>query len=536
MSYTTFAFALFVCITVAVYYLFPVKKYQWTVLLAASYFFYCFAAWRYVFFILFSTFTIWLAGLYLQKLAEKQKATIKAHRKEWSKDEKKVYKKKMHSKLVAILAITLIVNFGILGFLKYYNFLAGGLNQLFGGDPLPILTLFLPLGISFYTFQATGYLIDVYRETIQAEKNPFKFALFISFFPQTIQGPISQFAQLGEQLFTPHRPEYARFKYGLELILWGVFKKLIIADRAAVLINTVTADYSAYTGTTIFATALLYALQLYADFSAGIDISRGVAKILGIDMVLNFRQPYFSKSINEYWRRWNITLGVWMKNYIFYSLAMSDGFLNMSRKLKNTKFGQTKAGAHFAKVFPTSIASFIVFLAVGVWHGANSRYIAFGVWNGLIIMISILLKPVFEKMIAALRINAASFGWRLFQMIRTFVLVLVGYYFDIGPNFKGAMDMMRLSIVDQHAHTGMHELLNLGLGEKDFAAILFGMIVIWVISIRLEKTGIETPGELIGKRRAWVQWILLFLTVIIIIALGRYGPGYDPAEFVYMQF
>ena len=280
----------------------------------------------------------------------------------------------------------MIVNFGILGFLKYYNFLAGGLNQLFGGDPLPILTLFLPLGISFYTFQATGYLIDVYRETIQAEKNPFKFALFISFFPQIIQGPISQF-----------------------------------------------------------------------------DISRGVAKILGIDMVLNFRQPYFSKSINEYWRRWHITLGVWMKNYIFYSLAMSDGFLNMSRKLKNTKFGQTKAGAHFAKVFPTSIASFVVFLAVGVWHGANSRYIAFGVWNGLIIMISILLKPVFEKMLAALRINAASFGWRLFQMIRTFILVRVGYYFHIGPNFKGAMDMMRLSIVDQHAHTGMHELLNLGL-------------------------------------------------------------------------
>ena len=163
MSYTTFAFALFVCVTVAVYYLFPVKKYQWTVLLAASYFFYCFAAWRYVFFILFSTFTIWLAGLYLQKLAQKQKDTIKAHKKEWSRDEKKAYKKKMHAKLVAILAVTLIVNFGILGFLKYYNFMAGGLNQLFGGETLPILTLFLPLGISFYTFQALSYTIDVYR-------------------------------------------------------------------------------------------------------------------------------------------------------------------------------------------------------------------------------------------------------------------------------------------------------------------------------------------------------------------------------------
>lgn len=536
MSYTTLAFALFVCITVAVYFLLSAKKYQWVVLLAASYFFYCFAAYRYVFFIIFSTITIWLAGLYLEKTVAKQKAELKAHKSEWNREQKKAWKKKMQSRMAAVLAVTLIINFGILGFLKYYNFLAGGFNQLFGGETLPILTLFLPLGISFYTFQATGYLIDVYRGTVHAEKNPAKFALFISFFPQIIQGPISQFGQLGEQLFASHRPEYKRFKYGLELILWGIFKKLIIADRAAVLINNVTADYQAYTGTTLFFTALLYALQLYADFSAGIDISRGIAKILGIDMVENFRRPYFSKSINEYWRRWHITLGVWMKNYIFYSLAMSDRFLNMSRKMKKTRFGQTEFGGHIAKVFPTSIASFVVFLVVGIWHGANSRYVAFGVWNGLIIMLSILLKPVFEKMIAALHIKVQSFGWRLFQMIRTFFIVLVGYYFDIGPHFKGAMDMMRLSVVDWHAHEGLKEILNLGLGEKDFAAIFLGMIVIWVFSILQEKRNIETPGELIGRKGPAVQWILLFLAVILIITLGRYGPGYDPAEFVYMQF
>ncbi|MBQ6621451.1 MAG: MBOAT family protein, partial [Mogibacterium sp.] len=427
MTYTTLAFAAFVIVTAAIYFLFPVKKYQWTVLLAASCFFYLYNSYRYAFFILFTTLTIYAAALRIDRIGQESKATVKAKKAEWSKEERKAYKAQMESRSKRILALTLVVNFGILVFLKYYNFLAGGLNTLIAGQAeaasggLPIFKLFLPLGISFYTFQSTGYLIDVHRGNVQAERNLGKLALFISFFPQIIQGPISTFGQLQEQLTRENKLTWENFKLGSELILWGMFKKLIIADRAVTAINSVTADYTQYTGTVILFIALLYALQLYADFSGGIDISRGVCRILGIDLMQNFRQPYFSKSINEYWRRWHISLGGWMKNYVFYTLAMSETFLNASKKMKASRFGQTPAGAHISKVLPTSIASVIVFFLVGIWHGPNSRYVAFGVWNGGIIMISMLLKPLADKWISALHLKADSFLWRLVQMLRTFV-------------------------------------------------------------------------------------------------------------------
>ncbi len=536
MSYTSIVFFIFVAAVTLIYFLFPSKKYQWTVLLAASYFFYCYMGYRLVFFILLTTVTTWLAGMKAESVREASAAELKAHKGDWDRAAKKAFKQKTQSKQRRLLAAVLILNFGILVFLKYYNFMAGGLNSLLGSQALPILKLLLPLGISFYTFQSMGYMIDVFRGNISAEKKLFRFALFISFFPQIIQGPISAYSQLAAQLYEPHRPEYLRFKYGLELILWGYFKKLVIADRAVTAINTVTADYSAYTGTTILFVSLLYALQLYADFSAGIDISRGIAQMLGIDMAVNFRRPYFSRSINEYWRRWHITLGVWMKNYIFYPVAMSGLFLGAGKRMKKSAFGQTKAGAHISKVLPTSVASLIVFLVVGLWHGANGKYVAFGLWNGLIIMLSIVLKPVFENWITALHIRTESFGWRLFQMVRTFIIVLIGYYFDIAPDFAGAVDMIRRSIVDQHLGLGKSEILSIGLKWSDYFVLAVGLIIIWIVSIRQEKLKLDGFGELISRRRTVFQWLCLFCMIMLIIIWGIYGPGYDPADFVYMQF
>ena len=203
-------------------------------------------------------------------------------------------------------------------------------------------------------------------------------------------------------------------------MLWGYLKKMVIADRAVSLINTVTADYRQYNGTVILITVLVYALQLYADFSGGIDISRGFAEILGIQMAENFKRPYFAVNINDYWRRWHITLGAWMKNYVFYSLAMSKRFLKMGKDLKK-KYGANPVGAHVAKVLPTGIASFITFLLVGIWHGANMKYVAFGIWNGGVIMVSILLQPLFDKAIFIFCCGAIVFTSSLDQVIRTII-------------------------------------------------------------------------------------------------------------------
>ena len=540
MAYTTLAFFLFTAVVIAVYFLFPVKKYQWVILLAADYFFYLYAGYKFAAFILFTTISIYAAARKIESLQVQSKAELKEKGKSWSREEKKAYKASVKRKQTRYLILGLVSNFGILVFLKYFNFLAGGLNQILGhgaaGGPVPILRLFLPLGISFYTFQAAGYLVDVYRGAISAEKNLLKFALFISFFPQIVQGPISSFGQLASQLTAPHRPEFVRFKLGLELILWGYFKKLVIADRAVIAINTVTADYTQYSGTVLLFIALLYALQLYADFSAGIDISRGIAQILGIDMVQNFRRPYFATSIGNYWRRWHITLGVWMKNYIFNPIAISKLFLSWSKKMRQSAFGKTAAGAHIAKVLPASISSVIVFLVVGIWHGANSKYIAFGLWNGLIIMISILCKPVFDRMREALRIRAESFYWRVFRIVRTFILVLVGYYFDIAPSFTGAMDMMKRSLMDLHPAADLKEVFSLGLTRSDYLILMAGMLVIFVVSIFGEKHRIDTPGELLERKSFALRYIMILLAILAILFWGIYGPGYDPADFVYMQF
>lgn len=540
MNYTSLNFILFVALTVLVYFLFPLKKQKWTVLLVASYVFYLFAGYKYVAFILFTTVTTYLFALWINRIGVKSKETLKLNKQTWDRDKKKKFKNSIKHRKRLVMALVLVVNFGILAFLKYYNFFAGSLNDVMGmfgiGFSAPTLKLFLPLGISFYTFQSMGYIVDVYREKVAPEKNIAKLALFVSFFPQIIQGPISFYDQLAHQLYEPHKFDFTRFKYGMELILWGFFKKLIIADRAVVAINTVTADYAAYNGTTLTFTILLYALQLYADFSGGIDISRGVAQIFGIDMVDNFKRPYFAKSINDYWRRWHITLGAWLKNYLFYPLAMSNLFINASKKMKGTKFGSTKAGAHIAKVLSTSIASLIVFLVVGIWHGANWKYVAFGIWNGGIIMISILLKPVFDWVLAKLRINAQSFAYGIFQMFRTFLVVLVGYVFDVAPNFAEAMNTFKLAFVDQSFSVGWSQISELGLDKFDYAIIIFAMIVVFVASVIQERHSSTTIREMLDKKSFALRGLVIFAGVMLVLVFGIYGPGYDPAAFVYMQF
>ena len=538
MTFTSLLFALFVGITLIVYYALPVKKYQWVVLLAAGYFFYVYNSYRYTIFILFTTLTIYLAARIIESMKASASLKVKVMKSEWSREEKKAFKKKAEKKQKRVLAAALLANFGILFILKYLNFLAGGLMHLISGSTqeVQLISLMLPLGISFYTFQATGYLIDVSRGTVSAEKNLFKFALFVSFFPQIVQGPISEFGQLGPQLTAEHRLQWKNFKLGGELILWGLFKKLVVADRMFNAINTVTGDYKSYPGEMILFAALMYALQLYADFSGGIDIARGVAELLDIRLELNFRQPYFSRSINEYWRRWHISLGAWMKKYVFYTLAVSETFLNISRGIGKSRFGSTAAGKHISRTLPTALASLIVFMLIGIWHGANSRYIGFGLWNGLVIMFSTLMMPVYEKMLTALHIKAEAAWWKLFQMVRTFIIVLIGYYFDIAPDMHGAIDMMVRSVRDCHLPITVEQLHSLDLHLVDAAIVIYGAAVMLYFSIRLEKLNLESPGDLLSRRPAWLQWIVILIGVISVITLGIYGSGTEGVDFVYMGF
>ena len=543
MTYTSIKFIFFVLATALIYFVLPWKKYRWTVLLAASAVFYCLASYKYAVFILFTALSTLLIGLWLDDVNRKGKQLLKANKGEWDREQKKAFKNKQKVKKRWIMALCLILNFGILAFLKYYNFFSGSLNDILGSFGIdfsvPTLKLFLPLGISFYTFQSMGYIVDVYREKVKPQTNPFKFLLFVSFFPQIIQGPISNYTQLGHQLFEGHDFNFTQFKYGSQLILWGFFKKLVIADRAVVAINAVTATpqgYNKYSGTTLTFTILLYAFQLYTDFSGGIDISRGVALLFGIDLIDNFKRPYFSKSINEYWRRWHISLGAWMKDYIFNPLAISSAFLNASKKMRGTKFGKTKAGAHIAKVLPTAFASLIVFLIVGIWHGANYKYVAFGVWNGGIIMLSILMQPLFDAVTDKLHINRNNFFFRLFQMVRTFLVVLVGYVFDVAPSFQQGMMTIGRFFTDQDFERGSQEIFKLGINWKDYILLAVCVVVIWAVSMIQEKHSDTTIREMLDKKPFILRWLVFFLLIMAVIIFGIYGSGYAASDFVYMQF
>ncbi len=540
ITYTSLNFIFFVLGTMLVYFLFPAKKYKWTVLLAASLFFYAVAGYKFAFFILFTTATTYLIGLWLERVAANAKKRLKENKTAWSRDEKKAYKNKIKIQKRLIMTLALVVNFGILAFLKYYNFFAGSLNDLLGGFgfgfSVPTLTLFLPLGISFYTFQSMGYIVDVYREKTDAQKNPFKLLLFVSFFPQIVQGPISIYDQLAHQLFEPHDFDFTRMKHGMELILWGFCKKLLIADRAAIAINTVTADYGAFGGTTLTFTVLLYALQLYADFSGGIDISRGVAEIFGINMIDNFKRPYFSRSINEYWRRWHISLGAWLKNYLFYPVAMSNVFLNAGKKMKNSRFGKTAAGAHVSKVLPTAVASLIVFLIVGIWHGADWKYVAFGVWNGMIIMLSILLQPLFDSWTEKLHIRRTSAWFIVFQILRTFIVVLVGYVFDVAPSFGDGMATIGKFFTNQNFGIFGEELGTLGLWGSDYLILLIGIAVIFTCSVIQERHPGTTIRAMLDQKPFILRFALLYFGIVSVLIFGIYGSGYNAADFVYMQF
>ena len=273
-----------------------------------------------------------------------------------------------------ILLMTILVNIGILFALKYVNFFINtmdGVVHLFGGPDRLIagVDFLVPLGVSFYTFSLLGYVIDVYYGLAAHQKNILKLALYGLYFPNLISGPILKYREHAEQFFSPHDFDYQRVTQGLQRMAWGFFKKLVIAERLGVLVNTVYGDYEGYPGAYIWVATVCYAFQLYTDFSGCMDIVLGLSQSLGIALPENFQTPFFAKSVAEYWRRWHITLGVWMKDYVFYPLLRSGIFTNLNQSLKK-KYGKKRG-----KQYATFAAMFILWLTVGIWHGGDWKFV-----------------------------------------------------------------------------------------------------------------------------------------------------------------
>ena len=326
MTIVSLPFFLFVTALTLVYFLVP-KSFRWVVLLAGSYAFYWFNSQWLALVLLATTLVTYLIGLQIQNVRDRRKAYLDAHKADMPREERKAYNAATKKITRRILALGVVITLAPLLYLKYGNFFIDNANALLSRlkveKQFGQLNLLLPLGISFYTLQAIAYLTDIYRGKATADRNPAKFMLFMSFFPQIVQGPIPRHGQLASQLYEGHDFDYTRVCHGVQLMVWGLFKKLVIGERIAIPVNALFDNYSKYSGPILFLAAAMYGLQVYADFSGGMDIARGVAQILGIELELNFRQPYFSSSVEEFWRRWHMTMGNWMRDYVFYPLSMS---------------------------------------------------------------------------------------------------------------------------------------------------------------------------------------------------------------------
>ncbi|WP_304508233.1 MBOAT family O-acyltransferase [Anaerotignum sp.] len=532
MAFTSVQFVVFLLLAATSYFLTP-KRYRWVTLLIVNYIFYFMAGAWYFIYLLATTITIYFAGLKLGNMAAKNKAAFAVAKKDLDKEQKKAWKSNFTKKKRRVLIPALLFNFGILAVLKYSGFVGINLNALFAklsmGVEIPIRSFLLPLGISFYTFQSVAYLIDVYREKYEPERNLAKFALFISFFPQIVQGPIGRFNDLAEQLYRPNSFSFERVKFGVQLMLWGAFKKLVIADRAKVIVDTVFGFPETFGGTYVAVAAVIYCIQLYGDFSGGIDIATGAAQILGIQLEKNFERPYLATSIPDFWRRWHITLGAWFRDYVFYPLSLSKFFMKVGKK------GRKVFGNYIGKLLPVLIPQFIVFFLIGIWHGAEWKYIAFGFYNGTLIVLGILFDQPLKKLMEKLQIKTECFSWHFFQVLRTFILVALGKIITRAPGVSASAYLMHSMVRNWDADILTNGgLLKLGLDTQDLWVLLFSTLVLLCISL-LQESGIQIR-EALSKQNLLFRWIIYLAAIFSLILFGVYGLNYNASDFIYRGF
>ncbi|MBQ0000055.1 MAG: MBOAT family protein [Clostridiales bacterium] len=504
MSLVSNLFVLFVVLTLVIYYIVP-KKLQWMVLLFFSYLYYIAGGAKYVFFILFSTIVTYVFALLIQNAHDSEN-------------------RKKYAKL--LLIIGLCCNLGMLGVVKYANFFIENINLLFKAN-IPGLSILFPLGISFFTFQSSGYLIDVYWKRVKAEKNPFRYALFVSFFPQLLQGPIGRYQPLADQLYVPHAFSFLTISRGAERILWGFCKKMILADWAGCFADAIWGNMDKYNGIMFFG-LIFYGIQLYADFSGGMDVVIGIAEMFGITLEENFRRPYFAVSMADFWKRWHMTLGEWMMNYVFYPVSLSKWMVKFG------KWSKQKWGRKQGRVVPIALADLIVFFLVGIWHGASWKYVAYGLLNGVIIAFSELMVNQYRNWRTKLNIKGTEKWFVIFAVVRTYIIVNLRWFFDRSDTLTDAFYMIKQAFT----HFDPSQLMLISAGRGGTAFVPWALLIIAVGCVIMVTVGyFQEKGY---KIRESLEKLPLPVTVgiyiLLLVAIGMFGSTATPKGFIYAQF
>ena len=490
MVFNSLAFIIFFPIVVLVYYVLPCRiRYIW--LLMASYFFYM--QWNAIYglLLLYSTATAYAGGRMLDRLGASKSRKL-------------------------CLGICMVLSFAPLIYFKYTGFILTNINNAFisagyfGLFNVP--DILLPIGISFFTFQAAGYVIDVYRGTVESERNFLRFALFVSFFPQLVAGPIERTKNLLSQLDCNVRFDFIKARDGLWLMLWGYVMKVVIADRIAIFVDFVYDDYTSYGGAYMIIASMLFAMQIYCDFAGYSTIAIGASQILGIRLMDNFSSPYLSESVTEFWRRWHISLTSWFKDYLYIPLGGN-------RKGKIREY----------------INKILVFTISGLWHGAEWSFAVWGGVNGLWLVLEDLLKPIGNRMAGIVRFNGSAVSNKIVRGIFAFILVDFTWIFFRAKTMSDAV-----AIINNIAHTSNWNILfdgslyECGLDAKNFHLLML-MIAVLLFADLLSKKGIAIRKVFAGQN-LWFRSLITAFAIAFILLFGIWGGTYNAEAFIYFRF
>ncbi len=515
MLFNSLQFLVFFPIVVLAYYVMPAKLKNVWLLLASYYFYMCWSA-KYALLMLVSTVVTWGFGLLTAGAGRLAMAKAGAGREKaarWAAAAKKL-----------CVALSFIINLGILFFFKYFNFAAGTLAALAArlgiAFAAPRFNVLLPVGISFYTFQALGYTVDVYRG-LKPEKRFLDYALFVSFFPQLVAGPIERTSNLLPQLKSVRRFDYLNVRAGLLQMLWGLFQKLVIADRLAMLVDTVFGDVGSYSFLQIILALVFFALQIYCDFGGYSNIAIGAARVLGVRLMRNFDAPYFAVSIKDFWHRWHVSLSTWFRDYVYIPLG----------------------GSRRGKV-RTAVNTMITFVLSGLWHGASWHYVAWGAVHGFYQVVGGLTEALREKARAALGLGGKGAGrsvvfraWNglygLWRRAWTFGLTVFAWLFFRADSMGDALlAIKRICIFDLWSLSG-GRVYELGLDKADMTVALCALAVLLIVDLAGRRADVVS---LVEKQALPLRWLLYLLGIFAIIVFGIYGPQYEAAAFIYFQF
>ena len=523
MLFVSKEFILFIAALFAAYYICP-KKFRWYVLLISSLVFYTVNSPENLIYLAVTGLTSWALCLFLDHIGEEGSKELKKIK---DKEKKKARKAQLQVSKRIVMLIAVFIDLIILAYTKYTAFVLSNINA-FLDKPLTMSEIFVPLGISFYTFKAVSYVLDVYRGTSKAEKDPLKLMLFVTYFPQAVQGPISRWNKLGETLFEGRNAGVKPFAAGLIRIFWGYFKKVVIADRLLGPVVQLTGDTTKYSGTFVFCAMIFYAFELYADFTGGIDITIGISECLGIKVEENFNLPYFSRNIKEYWNRWHITMGQWFTDYIFYPLSVSPNMLKLS------KWSRNKFGNAFGKRVTVYISCFLVWLATGVWHGAAWNFVVWGLINFVVIMISQELEPLYKKFHAKTGLKSKSW-YGAFEMLRTFFLMGMIRMLDCYRNVPVTFKMLGSMFTDFKLHVFTNgSLLDVGLSLPEYILLGVCAVLIFLVSLYKYKTGKDLRTRIVSN--ADLTFAVCLVLILATVVFGAYGKGYNTSQFIYNQF